>query len=110
MEYKNPLSPRSAFLFVGASVESFSESEEETQLTSAENPSLPGRCGGVAIGTKTMKLNGSKYAHGLIAQPVVVPQTDSKLSFVVLLGSVLLPAANLVQRATLALHLAVSSS
>ena len=57
-----------------------------------------------------MKLHDPRCVHGLIAQPVVVPQTDSKLSFVVLIGSALLPAANLVHRASPALRLTVSSS
>ncbi len=94
----------------GTHVESVSEHEEDTQETSARNLSYPGGHDEISHGRNTMKPHGSRHAHGFFAQPVVVPQTDSKLSFVVLIGSTLLPAANLVHRASPALRLTVSSS
>jgi hypothetical protein len=96
--------------FAGVRVESGSESEEDTQLTSAANLLFPKGKEEVCHGRIAMKPHDSPYAHGLFAQPVVVPQTDSKLPFVVLHGSTLFPAANLVQRAVQAPRLAVSSS
>ena len=94
----------------GVRVESGSENEEDTQLTPAEYLMFPRGSDEVSHGRIAMKPHDSPYAHGLFAQPVVVPQTDSKLPFVVLHGSTLFPAANLVQRAVQALRLAVSSS
>ena len=96
--------------FTGTRVELVTEPEEDVQSTTDLDLAAPGGSDKIDQGSTAMRQHGSRYAHGFFAQPVVVPQTDSKLPFVVMIGSALLPAANLVHRATLALRLAVSSS
>ena len=95
--------------FAGFHVESLPVSEEDARAATADDLVSPARDVETSHGRTTMKPHGSKNTHGLFAQPVVVPQIGSKLPFVVLIGSALLPAANLVQRASSALRLAVSS-
>ena len=93
----------------GFHVESPPVCEEDTLAATADNLLSPGGDDETSHGRTSTELHGSQNAHGLFAQPVVVSQTGSKLPFVMLIGSTLLPAANLVQRASQALRLAVSS-